>query len=109
MTGTPINAQVNYEAPGKQTEYLRVPHSVRRLADNWIAVPFTVPFTVTGNGEGPTLIIVPGNHEENEGQTAVSTLARQLAPGEIRRRLILTPTASFPARSQGSGPSAMQS
>lgn len=98
MTGTLISAEVDFEAQGKQGGYLRVPHSVHRSAYGWIPVPITV----IANGEGPTLLIMAGNHgDEYEGQIAVSTLASQLEPGDLRGRLILLPMVNFPAAEAG--------
>ncbi len=98
MTGTLISAEVDFDAEGKQTGYLRVPHSVHRSAYGWIPVPITV----IRNGEGPTLILMAGNHgDEYEGQIAVSSLACDLAPEQMRGRLILLPMVNFPAAQAG--------
>lgn len=99
MTGTLINAEVGYEAQGKQAGYLRVPHSVHRSAYGWIPVPITV----IRNGDGPTLVIMAGNHgDEYEGQIAVSNLAREVQPDDLRGRLILLPMVNFTAAEAGS-------
>ncbi len=98
MTGTLISAEVDYEAHGKQSGYLRVPHSVHRSAYGWLPVPVTV----IHNGEGPTLVMAGGNHgDEYEGQIAISRLAQEIAPAQIRGRLILLPMLNFPAAQAG--------
>lgn len=98
MTGTLITAEVDFGAAGKQTGYLRVPHSVHRSAYGWLPVPITV----IRNGPGPTLVAMAGNHgDEYEGQIAISGLARDLAPDQIRGRLILLPMLNAPAAMAG--------
>mgnify|MGYP001585267676 FL=1 len=89
MTETSISAEVDYEAQGKQSGYLRVPHSVHRSAYGWLPVPITV----IRNGEGPTLVMAGGTHgDEFEGQIAISRLAQAIEPEQICGRLILLPT-----------------
>lgn len=98
MTGTLISAEVDYEASGKQSGYLRVPHSVHRSAYGWLPVPITV----IRNGDGPTLVMAGGNHgDEYEGQIAISRLAQEIEPVQIRGRLILLPMLNFPAAQAG--------
>ena len=95
---TLITSEVDFEADGKQTGYLRVPHSVHRSAYGWVPVPITV----LRNGDGPTLVITAGVHgDEYEGQIAVSNLGRDLAAEDIRGRLILLPMLNFPAAEAG--------
>jgi predicted deacylase len=75
MTATQVTSEIDYAADGKQTGYLRMPHSVHRSAYGWIPVPITV----IQNDKGPTLVISAGVHgDEYEGQIAVAELAEQL-------------------------------
>ncbi|OAN77965.1 succinylglutamate desuccinylase [Jannaschia sp. EhC01] len=98
MTGTLITTEVDFAAEGKQTGYLRVPHSVHRSAYGWIPVPVTV----LRNGDGLTLVISAGVHgDEYEGQIAAATLARTLEAADLRGRLILLPMMNFPAAEAG--------
>ena len=98
MAGTSITSEVDFNASGKQAGYLHVPHSVHRSAYGWIPVPITC----INNGEGPTLVIMAGNHgDEYEGQIAVSNLARSLDAADIRGRLILLPMVNAPAAEAG--------
>ena len=98
MTGTLISAEVDFEATGKQSGYLRVPHSVHRSAYGWLPVPVTV----IRNGDGPTLVMAGGNHgDEYEGQIAISRLAQEIEPEQIRGRIILLPMLNFPAAQAG--------
>lgn len=98
MSNTPITSEVDFEAAGKQVGFLRVPHSVHRSAYGWIPIPVVV----IANGEGPTALLLAGNHgDEYEGQIALSKLARELQMGDIRGRLIILPMANFPAAEAG--------
>ena len=98
MSETLISAEVDFAAEGKQSGYLRVPHSVDDSAYGWLPVPVTV----IRNGEGPTLVLSAGVHgDEYEGQIAVAELATELSPEHIRGRLILLPMVNLPAAKQG--------
>ncbi|MFK7877270.1 MAG: succinylglutamate desuccinylase/aspartoacylase family protein [Paracoccaceae bacterium] len=98
MTATRIVSEVDFEANGKQSGYLRVPHSVDRSAYGWLPVPITV----IQNGKGPTLVVSAGVHgDEYEGQIAVAELARELHESDISGRLILLPMTNFPAAQAG--------
>jgi predicted deacylase len=99
MSETSIKSEVDFEANGKQSGFLRLPHSVHRSAYGWIPIPMTS----IKNGEGPTLVIMAGNHgDEYEGQIAISNLALTLEPGDILGRLILLPMVNAPAGEAGS-------
>lgn len=99
VAGSLITAEVDFDAAGKQTGYLRVPHSVHRSAYGWIPVPVCV----IAHGDGPTIVLMAGNHgDEYEGQIALGTLARTLEPGAVRGRIILLPMTNFPAAEAGS-------
>lgn len=98
MTATQVTSEVDFEADGKHSGYLRVPHSVDRSAYGWLPIPITV----IQNGQGPTLVLTAGVHgDEYEGQIAVSELAQELDAKDIRGRLIILPMMNFPAASEG--------
>lgn len=98
MSETLLTAEVDFDAEGKQAGYLRVPHSVHRSAYGWLPVPIIS----IRNGDGPTLVVTGGTHgDEYEGQIAISALARNLEPEQIRGRLILLPMVNFPAAQAG--------
>ncbi len=79
MVATSIISEVDFDATGKQGGYLRLPHSVHRSAYGWIPIPITC----LKNGNGPTLVVMAGNHgDEYEGQIAVANLARSLEARE---------------------------
>lgn len=98
MSGTSITSEVDFDASGKQSGFLRLPHSVHRSAYGWIPIPITA----INNGVGPTLLMMAGNHgDEYEGQIAISQLARELETADIRGRLILLPMVNAPAAQAG--------
>lgn len=98
MTETLITSEVDYEAEGRQTGYLRVPHSVTRSAYGWIPVPVTV----LKHGEGPTALLLAGTHgDEYEGQIAIDRLAKTLRPEDITGRIICLPMLNFSAAEAG--------
>lgn len=93
-----ITAEVDFNAEGKQTGFLQLPHSVHRSAYGWIPAPVVV----IKNGAGPTLLLTAGNHgDEYEGQIALANLAQELQPADMRGRVIILPMANFPAARAG--------
>lgn len=95
---TKIWTEVDFEEEGKQVGWLHLPYSVTRSAYGTIAMPIAV----IRNGPGPTAFLMAGNHgDEYEGQIALAKLIRSLEPGDIRGRVIVLPTANFPAAMAG--------
>jgi len=85
---------IDYSKNGKQQSFLRVPYS--HNLGGWANV--MIPITVLARGEGPTVLVLGGNHgDEYQGQIAAMRLARELAPDAIHGRLILIPSLNFPA------------
>ncbi len=98
MADTLITSEVDFDALGKQTGFLRLPHSVHQSAYGWIPVPVVV----VANGDGPTILLMAGNHgDEYEGQIALSKLAQELEPAAVCGRIIILPMANFPAAQAG--------
>ena len=95
---SPVHAEIDFDAPGRQHGYLRVPHSVDDSAYGWIGVPI-----VTINGApGPTALLMAGNHgDEYEGQIALTRLCQTLEPDDIVGRLLILPMANPPAAEAG--------
>ena len=88
-----------FSTSGKRTGFIRAPHSVHRSAYGFIPIPVAV----IAHGEGPTVLLMAGNHgDEYEGQVALGKLIRTLEPGQVRGRLIVLPSANFPAAIAGS-------
>lgn len=89
-----IITSIDYSKNGKQQSFLRVPYS--HNLGGWANV--MIPITVFARGEGPTVLVLGGNHgDEYQGQIAAMRLARELAPEAIHGRLILIPSLNFPA------------
>jgi len=98
MVETLITSEVDFDAQGKHTGFLRVPHSVHRSAYGWIPVPIVA----IRNGEGPTVLFISGNHgDEYEGQIALARLAREVSPEAVCGRIIVLTMANFPAAHAG--------
>ena len=93
-----IFTDIDYDAPGKQVDWLHLPHSVTRSAYGAIAIPIAV----IRNGDGPTVFLMAGNHgDEYEGQIALTKLIRELVPEQIQGRIIILPAANLPAAMAG--------
>ncbi len=98
MPDTLITSEVDFAASGKHTGYLRLPHSVHRSAYGWIPIPVVS----VRNGEGPTILLMSGNHgDEYEGQIALTKLARSLQPKDVNGQVIILTMANFPAARAG--------
>ena len=95
---SPVSTRVDFDAPGRQTGFLRVPHSTHASAYGWIPVPVVC----LRHGDGPTVLLMAGNHgDEYEGQVALMHLARTLRAEDVQGRLILLPAVNFPAADAG--------
>ncbi len=88
-----------FATSGKRAGFIRLPHSVHRSAYGFIPIPVAV----IAHGAGPSVLLMAGNHgDEYEGQVALGNLIRTLQPEQIRGRLIVLPSANFPAAIAGS-------
>ncbi len=93
-----LQTTIDFEKNGKQTGYLRLPHSVHRSAYGWLPIPIAC----IKNGNGATALLISGTHgDEYEGQVALSKLINQLKPEEIQGRVIIVPMANYPAAKAG--------
>lgn len=93
-----LAADIDFDTDGKAHGYVRVPHSVHRSAYGWVPIPI---FRIK-NGKGPTVIMQAGNHgDEWEGQIGLGNLIRSLKPSQIQGKLIILPSANFPAAMAG--------
>ena len=93
MEPTPIVASVDYEKPGKQLGQLAVPYS--HNLGGWANLQ--VPVAVLAAGEGPTVLLMAGNHgDEYRGRVAILKLCRELALEDVRGRLIMIPALNVP-------------
>ncbi|HEY4165468.1 MAG TPA: succinylglutamate desuccinylase/aspartoacylase family protein [Reyranella sp.] len=93
-----LAADIDLNAEGKATGFVRVPHSVHRSAYGWIPIPIVR----IKNGDGPNVLMQAGNHgDEWEGQIGLGNLIRALEPRDIKGRLVILPSANFPAANAG--------
>ena len=95
---TQLTARIDFDRDGKQSDYLRLPHSVNRSAYGWLPVPLVS----IRNGTGPTVLLMSGVHgDEYEGQVALTRLIRSLEPAAVSGQVIVLPMANFPAAKAG--------
>jgi predicted deacylase len=93
-----LSADIDLLADGKATGFVRVPHSVHRSAYGWIPIPIVR----IKNGDGPSVLMQAGTHgDEWEGQIGLGNLLRALEPKDIKGRLVILPSANFPAAMAG--------
>lgn len=99
MTGyTQVWAPLDFEADGKQCDWLRVPYSTD--LSGYGVVP--IPVVCIRNGAGPTALLMAGSHgDEYEGQVALAALAREIDPVDVRGRIIILPALNAPAVEAG--------
>lgn len=89
-----LYADIDLAGDGKAVGFLRVPHSVHRSAYGWIPIPIAR----IANGPGPSVVLIAGNHgDEWEGQLALGNLIRMIEPHQVKGRLVILPSANFPA------------
>jgi len=98
VASSQVAADIDLDAEGKATGFVRVPHSVHRSAYGWIPIPIVR----IKNGEGPDVLMLAGNHgDEWEGQIGLGNLVRSIEPRDIKGRLVILPSANFPAAMAG--------
>ncbi len=92
MTTTRITTDIDYDKPGKQISFLRLPYSDNAHAFGFIPIPVAV----IANGEGPTVLLVAGTHgDEYEGQAVLRGLIHELDPADVSGRLIFLPAHNY--------------
>jgi len=93
-----LRCDIDLQADGKATGFVRLPHSVHRSAYGWIPIPIVR----IANGPGPSVLMLAGNHgDEWEGQIALGGLIRSIEPRDITGRLVILPSVNFPAAKAG--------
>jgi len=98
MSTSLVLSEIDLEADGKRSGYLRVPHSTHRSAYGWLPIPITV----IRNAKGPTVLMLAGVHgDEYEGQIALARLAQELEPMDVQGRLIIMCATNAPAAKAG--------
>ncbi|MCW5692920.1 MAG: N(2)-acetyl-L-2,4-diaminobutanoate deacetylase DoeB [Pseudolabrys sp.] len=95
---SPIKATIDFAADGVQHGFLRLPYS--RDDSAWGSV--MIPIAVIRRGEGPTALLIGGNHgDEYEGPIALYDLARNLRAEDVSGRVIIIPALNYPALAVG--------
>lgn len=90
-----METSINFDEFGKQTGYLRVPHSSHASAYGRLPLPATV---IKGRAPGPTVLLLGGVHgDEYEGQLALAKIGRMLDADDVAGTLVLLPSANMPA------------
>ena len=98
-TASRVICNIDFDKPGKQVGYLRVPFSRNDAGWGTIEVPIAV---VNGAPGGARAMFSGGVHgDEYEGQIAVARLARTIDAASLRGRLILMPMVDLPAALAG--------
>jgi N-alpha-acetyl-L-2,4-diaminobutyrate deacetylase len=91
---TQITASVDFEKPGVQHGHLFIPYSYN--LGGWANL--MVPITVFRGGNGPTALVMAGNHgDEYPGQVAILRMCRETRLDDVAGRLILVPCLNMPA------------
>ncbi|MBI1777211.1 MAG: succinylglutamate desuccinylase/aspartoacylase family protein [Proteobacteria bacterium] len=95
---TLIWTELDFKKKGKQIGVLHLPYSVTRSAYGMI----DIPLAVIGNGDGPTVLLMAGNHgDEYEGQVTLVRLIQEIEPRDVKGRIIVMPAANLPAAMAG--------
>src|ERR1700754_1285451 len=85
---------LDFDRNGKTLSHLSIPFSIDRSPYFQIKVPICL----IRNGEGPSLLLMAGNHgDEYEGELSLAKLIRRLDRKQIRGRLTILPMANAPA------------
>ena len=95
MSTTQIHTEIDFDRPrGKQRGHLGIPYS--HNLGGWANL--LIPICVIWNGDGPTVLLMAGNHgDKYPGQVAILKLWRELEPEDVTGRLILIPCLNPPA------------
>ncbi|MET3524354.1 succinylglutamate desuccinylase/aspartoacylase family protein [Mesorhizobium abyssinicae] len=85
---------LDFDRDGKTLAHLSIPFSIDRSPYFQVKVPICL----IRNGEGPSLLLMAGNHgDEYEGELSLAKLVRRLDPKRIRGRVTILPMANAPA------------
>jgi predicted deacylase len=95
---TTVACSFELSIAGKNKGYLIIGDSTNN--SGW--ANYQVPIISIKNGDGPTVLVLGGNHgDEYEGQIAAATLARKLTVEEVSGRVIIIPCLSQEASRNG--------
>jgi predicted deacylase len=86
-----VQCTVDFDRPGRHVGHLELPRSTN--TSGWSHL--FVPIAVVANGDGPTVLVLAGNHgDEYEGQIAALGLLRGLDPAEVSGSVVIIPCLS---------------
>ena len=87
----PVSCSIDLTAPGKQIGHLAFPKITNTAG--WAST--FVHLGCVANGDGPTVLVLAGNHgDEYEGQVAALRLLQELEPEQVTGRVIVIPRLS---------------
>ena len=93
-----ISCDIDLDADGRHSGFLRVPHTTHTSAYGWIGLPIVS----IRNGDGPVILLTAGVHgDEYEGQAALLKLAHDLTPDTVQGQVIILPMINAPATRAG--------
>ncbi len=91
---SPVSCSIDLEAPGKRIGHVSLPKITNTAG--WAST--FVHIGVVANGEGPTVLVLAGNHgDEYEGQVAALRLLQWLQPEQVSGRVVVIPVLSAAA------------
>lgn len=94
MSQTPIRTNIDFDKPGTQWGTLNIPFSYN--LSGWSQLQ--IPISTIAQGEGPTVLLMAGNHgDEYPGQIAIMKLMQSLKAEQISGRIIFIPAINIPA------------
>ena len=108
MTDLAVSCTIDLDRPGKQIGHLAFPKITNTAG--WAST--FVHIASIANGDGPTVLVLAGNHgDEYEGQVAALRLLQELQPEQVHGRVIVIPVLSPPPRrrTRATGPRARTS
>ncbi len=96
VSDSPVSCSIDLTGPGKSVGHLAFPKITNTAG--WASTH--VHIASIGNGDGPTVLVLGGNHgDEYEGQVAALRLLQELQPEQVSGRVIIIPVLS-PAASK---------
>ena len=89
-----ISCELDFDSDGKRLGNLNLKYSDNEHAFDTIPIPVAV----IKNGDGPTVLLIAGNHgDEYEGQVILRRMIHELESEQITGRLIILPALNYPA------------
>ena len=94
MIDSPVGCTIDFSRRGKQVGHL----SLAKITNTAGWASTFVHIAQVANGDGPTVLVLAGNHgDEYEGQVAALRLLQELQPERVSGRVIVIPVLSSAA------------